>query len=158
MVDYNFVRKTINDLNKEFNIKEIGVDRWNATQLITDSRAMVSPCIPSAWALRTASPGMKELYKLCWKARSSTAAIRCSAGWQAMWLRLMRQRTSSHKKKSTEKIDGIVAWIAAGPGDPPSSRAVCMTTRIMDCGYSENGGIKDGLERMVWFQQAEGCS
>ena len=36
MVDYNFVRKTINDLNKEFNIKEIGVDRWNATQLITD--------------------------------------------------------------------------------------------------------------------------
>lgn len=36
VVDYNFVRKTINELHKDYNIKEIGVDRWNATQLITD--------------------------------------------------------------------------------------------------------------------------
>ncbi len=36
IVDYNFVRKTINELNTKYHIVEIGVDRWNATQLITD--------------------------------------------------------------------------------------------------------------------------
>ncbi len=36
VVDYNFVRKTINDLYKDYNIREIGVDRWNASQLIID--------------------------------------------------------------------------------------------------------------------------
>ena len=30
VVDYNFGCKTINDLHTVYNIKEIGVDRWNA--------------------------------------------------------------------------------------------------------------------------------
>ena len=50
VVDYNFVRRTINDLHTVFNIKEIGVDRWNATQLITDLEGMALPWSPSEWA------------------------------------------------------------------------------------------------------------
>jgi phage terminase large subunit-like protein len=53
------VRKTINDLNTEFNIKEIGVDRWNATQLITDLEGDGFTMVPIGMGFKDMSPGMK---------------------------------------------------------------------------------------------------
>jgi phage terminase large subunit-like protein len=35
VVDYDFVRKTIRDWSQEFNIRQIGYDRWNATDIVT---------------------------------------------------------------------------------------------------------------------------
>ena len=64
VVDYNFVRKTINALYKDYNIREIGVDRWNATQLITDLEGDGFTMVPIGMGFRDMSPGMKELYKL----------------------------------------------------------------------------------------------
>ena len=34
VIHYAFIEKQIVELGKRFNIKEIGVDRWNATQMI----------------------------------------------------------------------------------------------------------------------------
>jgi phage terminase large subunit-like protein len=45
-VDYDYVRKTINDLAKLYDIQEIGFDRWNATQIVqqlTDDGLIMVP-------------------------------------------------------------------------------------------------------------------
>ena len=113
VVDYNFVRKTINELYKDFNIKEIGADRWNASQLINDLQDDGFTIVPIGMGFKDMSPGMKELYKLLlegkivhggnpvlrWMAGNVVAEIDAAENWKPS------------KKKSTEKIDGIVALI-----------------------------------------------
>ncbi|MBR3630418.1 MAG: terminase large subunit, partial [Oscillospiraceae bacterium] len=64
VVDYNFVRKTINELHTMYNIKEIAADRWNATQLITDLEGDGFTVVPMGMGFKDMSPPMKELYKL----------------------------------------------------------------------------------------------
>jgi hypothetical protein len=93
---------------RTFNIKEIGVDRWNATQLITDLEGDGFTMFPSAW-LQGYDPGMKELYKLQLEgARSSHAAIPCSAGWPGNVGRrrsMLRRTSTQQEKRALEKID-----------------------------------------------------
>ena len=113
VVDYNFVRRTINDLHTEFNIKEIGVDRWNATQLITDLEGDGFTMVPIGMGFKEMSPGMKELYKLLLEGRiihGGNPILRWMAGNVVAEIDAAENIKPS-KKKSTEKIDGIVAWI-----------------------------------------------
>ena len=35
MIDYDVIRRRINELSKVYNIREIAIDRWNSTQLQT---------------------------------------------------------------------------------------------------------------------------
>ncbi len=113
VVDYSFVRRTINHLHTEFNIKEIGVDRWNATQLITDLEGDGFTMVPIGMGFKEMSPGMKELYKLLLEGRiihGGNPVLRWMAGNVVAEIDAAENIKPS-KKKSTEKIDGIVAWI-----------------------------------------------
>ena len=113
VIDYNFVRKTINDLHKDFNIREIGVDRWNATQLITDLEGDGFTMVPIGMGFKDMSPGMKELYKLLLEGKiihGGNPVLRWMAGNVVAEVDAAENIKPS-KKKSTEKIDGIVAWI-----------------------------------------------
>ena len=113
VVDYNFVRKTINELNTLFHIKEIGVDRWNATQLITDLEGDGFTMVPIGMGFKDMSPGMKELYKLLLEGKiihGGNPVLRWMAGNVVAEIDAAENIKPS-KKKSTEKIDGIVAWI-----------------------------------------------
>ncbi|MBO6270229.1 MAG: terminase large subunit [Clostridium sp.] len=113
VVDYNFVRKTINDLYKDYNIREIGVDRWNATQLITDLEGDGFTMIPIGMGFKDMSPGMKELYKLLLEGKiihGGNPVLRWMAGNVVAEVDAAENIKPS-KKKSTEKIDGIVALI-----------------------------------------------
>ena len=113
VIDYNFVRKTINDLHKDFNIREIGVDRWNATQLITDLEGDGFTMVPIGMGFKDMSPGMKELYKLLLEGKvihGGNPVLRWMAGNVVAEIDAAENIKPS-KKKSTEKIDGIVAWI-----------------------------------------------
>ncbi|MBR2086814.1 MAG: terminase large subunit, partial [Oscillospiraceae bacterium] len=56
VVDYNFVRKTINELHTMYNIKEIAADRWNATQLITDLEGDGFTVVPMGMGFKDMSP------------------------------------------------------------------------------------------------------
>ena len=115
VVDYNFVRKTINELHKMYNIKEIGVDRWNATQLITDLEGDGFTMVPIGAGFKDMSPPMKELYKLLLEGKfihGSNPVLRWMAGNVVAEIDAAENIKPS-KKKSTEKIDGIVAWIMA---------------------------------------------
>ena len=35
VIDYEFIRNKINELAEQYQIKEVAIDRWNATQLST---------------------------------------------------------------------------------------------------------------------------
>ena len=113
VVDYNFVRRTINELYQDFNIREIGVDRWNATQLITDLEGDGFTMVPIGMGFKDMSPGMKELYKLLLEGKiihGGNPVLRWMAGNVVAEVDAAENIKPS-KKKSTEKIDGIVAWI-----------------------------------------------
>ena len=113
VVDYNFVRCTINDLGKQYHILEIGVDRWNATQLITDLDGDGFTMVPIGMGFKDMSPGMKELYKLLLEGRvnhGGNPVLRWMAGNVVAEVDAAENIKPS-KKRSTEKIDGIVALI-----------------------------------------------
>ena len=113
VVDYNFVRKTINELYRDFNIREIGVDRWNATQLITELEGDGFTMVPIGMGFKDMSPGMKELYKLLLEGKiihGGNPVLRWMAGNVVAEVDAAENIKPS-KKKSTEKIDGIVALI-----------------------------------------------
>ena len=113
VVDYNFVRKTINELGTVYHIKEIGVDRWNATQLITDLEGDGFTMVPIGMGFKDMSPGMKELYKLLLEGKiihGGNPVLRWMAGNVVAEIDAAENIKPS-KKKSTEKIDGIVALI-----------------------------------------------
>jgi len=113
VVDYNFVRRTINELGEQFHIVEIGVDRWNATQLITDLEGDGFTMVPIGMGFKDMSPGMKELYKLLLEGKvnhGGNPVLRWMAGNVVAEVDAAENIKPS-KKKSTEKIDGIVALI-----------------------------------------------
>ena len=113
VVDYNFVRKTINELAAEYHICEIGVDRWNATQLITDLDGDGFTMVPIGMGFKDMSPGMKELYKLLLEGKithGGNPILRWMAGNVVAEIDAAENIKPS-KKKSKEKIDGIVALI-----------------------------------------------
>ena len=115
VVDYNFVRKTINELHTIYNIKEIAADRWNATQLITDLEGDGFTVVPIGMGFKDMSPPMKELYKLLLEGKfvhGGNPVLRWMAGNVVAEIDAAENIKPS-KKKSTEKIDGIVAWIMA---------------------------------------------
>ena len=115
VVDYNFVRKTINELHTMYNIKEIAADRWNATQLITDLEGDGFTVVPIGMGFKDMSPPMKELYKLLLEGKfihGGNPILRWMAGNVVAEIDAAENIKPS-KKKSTEKIDGIVAWIMA---------------------------------------------
>lgn len=115
VVDYNFVRKTINELHTMYNIKEIAADRWNATQLITDLEGDGFTVVPIGMGFKDMSPPMKELYKLILEGQfihGGNPVLRWMAGNVVAEIDAAENIKPS-KKKSTEKIDGIVAWIMA---------------------------------------------
>lgn len=115
VVDYNFVRKKINELGEQFHMMEIGVDRWNATQLITDLEGDGFTMVPIGMGFKDMSPGMKELYKLFLEGKvihGGNPVLRWMAGNVVAEIDAAENIKPS-KKKSVEKIDGIVALVMA---------------------------------------------
>ena len=64
VIHYAFIEKQIVELGKKFNIKEIGVDRWNATQMIQNLEDEGFTMVPIGQGYKDMSPPTKELYKL----------------------------------------------------------------------------------------------
>lgn len=115
VVDYNFVRKTINELYTQYNIKEVAYDRWNAQQLIIDLEGDGFTMIPFGQGYREMSPAMKELYKLLLEGKfihGGNPVLRWMAGNVVVEIDAAENIKPS-KRRSTEKIDGIVAWVMA---------------------------------------------
>lgn len=115
VIHYDFIEKQIEELGKIYNIKEIGVDRWNATQMIQNLEYAGFTMVPFGQGMKDMSPPTKELYKLLLEGKiihGGNPVLRWMAG-NVVVETDAAENIKPTKAKSTEKIDGIVALIMA---------------------------------------------
>ena len=115
VIHYSFIEKFIENLGKKFNIKEIGVDRWNATQMIQNLEDSGFTMVPIGQGYKDMSPPTKEFYKLMLEGKlvhGGNPVLRWMAGNVVVEMDAA-ENIKPTKAKSTEKIDGIVAAVMA---------------------------------------------
>ena len=115
VIDYEVIRQTINDLAQQYHIKEIAVDRWNATHLATQLEGDGFEMVGFGQGFASMSAPTKELEAqvigetlnhgdnpvLNWMAANTVVEMDAAGN------------VKPSKKKSTERIDGIAAAIMA---------------------------------------------
>lgn len=115
VVDYDRVRVEINELRKEFPIKEIAIDRWNSTQLQTQLAGDGFTVAEFGQGYASMSAPTKELEALVLAERvdhGGHEVLRWCAANVAVETDAAGNLKPS-KAKSTERIDGIVATVMA---------------------------------------------
>ncbi len=115
VIDYGVIRKRINELGRIYNIKEIGHDPWNATQLSLELDGDGFTMVPIRQGFASLSSPTKELMNLVLSKK-----IKHGGNPVLRWMAdnmVVKQDPAGNikpdKSKSTEKIDGIVALIMA---------------------------------------------
>jgi phage terminase large subunit-like protein len=115
VIDYDYIEKTIRELAKTYNIREIAFDRWGATQLYQRMEDARQTMIQFGQGFASMSPPMKEFLKL-------VLSKQIGHGGHSV-LRWMADNVIARtdpagnikpdKAKSRAKIDGIVGSIMA---------------------------------------------
>ena len=114
-VDQQAIRLKIHELGEKYQIKEIAIDRWNASQLMTDLEADGFEVVGFGQGYGSMSAPSKQLETMLingdfqhpnnpvlnWMCANTVVEIDAAGN------------TKPSKKKSSEKIDGIVATIMA---------------------------------------------
>jgi phage terminase large subunit-like protein len=114
-IDFGYIEEDILRLAKDYNIEEIGFDRWGAVQLTQDLDREGLTVVPIGQGFRDMSAPTKELQRLVLGQRlvhGGNAVLR----WNADNLVVLQDPAGNikpAKDKSTEKIDGCVALIMA---------------------------------------------
>lgn len=115
VVHYGFIEHFIDDLGKQYNIKEIAFDRWGAVQMTQNLDAMGFTVAQFGQGFRDMSPPSKELMKLVLEgkiAHGGHPVLR----WMMDNITVRTDPSGNikpDKERSTEKIDGAVALIMA---------------------------------------------
>ena len=113
VIDYERIRAKINELQKQFNIREIAIDRWNATQLATQLDEDGFEVIPFGQGYASMSAPTKYLEQVILSRQlchDGNPALRWMAGNVSIEQDAADNWKPS-KKRSPERIDGIVALI-----------------------------------------------
>ncbi len=113
IIDYSAVEATIDQEAKEYGIKEIAFDNWNAGQLSQDLTDKGYTMIPFSQSVKNMSPPTKELM-------NKTLSRKLEHGgnpvlrWNADNMMIYRDSNDNikpNKQKATGRIDGCVALI-----------------------------------------------
>jgi phage terminase large subunit-like protein len=113
--DYDAVRARINELGEMFDIKEIAFDRWGAQQLVTNLKEDGHEVVAFGQGYASLSAPSKELEKLILSGElqhDGHPVLRWCAS-NVMVEMDSAGNIKPSKKKSTERIDGIVALVMA---------------------------------------------
>lgn len=118
VVDYEFVRARIRTDADLFDVREIGYDPWNATQLVTELVDDGMPMVPVRQGFVTMSPPTKELQRLVLQGDCEKPIFRHGGNplvrWQVDNLAVAMDPSGNvkpDKASAAEKIDGVVAAI-----------------------------------------------
>jgi phage terminase large subunit-like protein len=116
IIDYRFIRARINALREEFSIVQIGFDRWNSTEIVTQLGE------EDGFEMLKVGQGMgsmfaptKRLLELV-MTNEIGHAMNAILRWMASNVIVQMDPAGNikpDKKKSREKIDGIVALLMA---------------------------------------------
>lgn len=115
VIDYDRIRARINELADRYHIREIAIDRWNATQLATQLEGDGFAMIAFGQGFASMAAPTKELEKRVLDDtlnHGNHAVLR----WMASNITVEQDAAGNlkpSKAKSTERIDGIVATIMA---------------------------------------------
>lgn len=115
VVDYDAIREHLRLLAERYNICEVAIDRWNSTQLQTQLMGDGMNVVQFGQGFASMTAPTKELEKLIIANRlrhGSNPVLR----WMASNVSVEQDAAGNmkpSKKKSAEKIDGIVALIMA---------------------------------------------
>jgi phage terminase large subunit-like protein len=115
VIDYEHIRARISELGQRFQIEEIAIDPWNATQLALQLQGDGFSVVTFGQGFKDMSAPAKEWEKLvlCGKLRhGSNPVLRWMAGHAAVETDAAGNLKPS-KKRSTDRIDGLVAGIMA---------------------------------------------
>jgi phage terminase large subunit-like protein len=115
VVDFDVIRKRINELAERYDIREIAVDRWNAVQLATqlDGDGFEIVAFGQGYAsMNWPTKKLEELVLGGKLAHGGHPVLR----WMASNVAIQQDAADNwkpSKKKSSDRIDGIVALIMA---------------------------------------------
>lgn len=115
VVHYGFIEAFIEELGKQYNIKEIAYDRWGAVQMVQNLEGLDFTVVPFGQGYKDMSPPTKELMRLTLDesiAHGGHPVLR----WMMDNIFIKTDPAGNikpDKEKSTEKIDGAVALIMA---------------------------------------------
>lgn len=116
VVDYDFLREKLNSLVDDgYEIQEVAYDPWNATQLVTNLMSDGFTCVPIRQGFASLAAPTKEFEKLL-LARRFRMGKNPVTRWAASNVAVEQDAAGNlkpSKKKSTERIDPMVAKIMA---------------------------------------------
>ena len=115
VVHYGFIEKFIEELGKQYNIKEIAYDRWGAVQMVQNLEGMGFTIVPFGQGYKDMSPPTKELMKLVLEKKIAHGGNEVLE-WMVDNIYIKTDPAGNikpDKEKSTEKIDGAIAMIMA---------------------------------------------
>ena len=115
VIDYDRIRRHINELGQRFDIREIAIDRWNATQLATQLEGDGFEIVAFGQGYSSMNWPIKKLEELVLAGRLAHAGHPVLR-WMASNVSIETDASDNwkpSKKKSIERIDGIVALIMA---------------------------------------------
>ena len=113
VIHYSFVEKFIERLGEKFNIREIAFDRWGATQIAQDLEGLGFTMVQFGQGYGSMSPPTKELMNLTLEKRIAHGGHPVLR-WNMDNVFVEQDAAGNikaSKRKSTEKIDGVVAMI-----------------------------------------------
>jgi phage terminase large subunit-like protein len=115
VTDYDVIRRDIVELSQQFNIRQLGIDRWNATQLATQLQGEGINVTGFGQGYASMSSPAKQLENLVLSEK-----IRHGGHPVLSWMAANVATQSDYagnikpsKQKSTERIDGIVSLVMA---------------------------------------------
>ena len=114
VTDFDQVRDDINELTKKYNIRQIAIDRWNATQLSTQLQGDGIDVVGfgQGYASMSGASHQLEAAVVSGKLLHNNPVL----DWQAGNVAVQKDHAGNikpSKAKSTERIDGIVALVMA---------------------------------------------
>lgn len=128
VVDYDFIKQQVSEDAKRFDVREVAYDPWNATQIALQLQDSGATVVEFGQGFRSMSEPTKELEKLVLSggiAHGGNPVLR----WMASNVSIEADAAGNikpSKKKSTDRIDGIVTLCMAlgraiaTPGGGPS--------------------------------------
>jgi phage terminase large subunit-like protein len=115
VTDYDVIRRDIVELSQKYNIRQLGIDRWNATQLATQLQGDGLQVVGFGQGYGSMSSPSRALenYVLSEKIRHAGHPV---LSWMAANVAVQSDHQGNikpSKAKSTERIDGIVSMVMA---------------------------------------------
>jgi phage terminase large subunit-like protein len=114
-VDYDFIRRDVNELSKEFKLKVLGIDEWNATQIGTQIKGDGIEVVEMRQGFKTLSEPMKEIEKIVISRdleHDGSPVMRWNVNNVAPE-KDAADNIKPSKELSREKIDGVTALVMA---------------------------------------------